>query len=214
VFFVGRLAAIVLVASVAAGGFEQTLDPRAMEQAIAIGVSRIDADRSRFHRSYRIDINRPPIDWIDIVTPFRRVVLDAEARTRAGARLYGQREALEALGVSPEQVDIIVELTFHPLNTFVGVPAYEVVLVGRDGRVTARDVDRVSRFGPRMGSTALPYPWNGSVRIPRGSEPLLGGTVVARFDGRTLAADGAYDVVIGEMGKELVRTRVNLAAVR
>jgi hypothetical protein len=207
VFVVGALCATVVA-------FEATLDPRAMEQAIALGLTRIDADRVRFHQPYRIAVNRAPVDWIDVITPFRRVVIETETRTRAGARLLGQREAIEALGPTPNQLAINVELTFHPLNTFIGVPTYEVFLARGSERLAPRETERVPRFGPRVTATPLPYPWNGVARLSRGSEPLLGATFVALFDGALVAADGVYDVVLMDAGKELARAKVNLAAVR
>jgi len=208
------MALVVGLSSVVVGAYERTLDPRAIEQALSIGLSRIDADRERFHRPYQTIVNRAPVDWIDIVTPFRRVALEAESRTRAGARLFGQREALEALASAPERVDVIVELSFHPLNTFVGVPDYGVVLMQDGLPLQPQNIERVPRFGPRVGGTLLPYPWRGGVRIPRGSEPLLGGTIVAQFDGAQLTPDGTYDVVIADAGKELARGRVNFGSVR
>src|SRR4029453_14034876 len=101
-------------------------DPPGLADAIELGQSRIDDVRSRFHAAYHIEVMQPPVDYIEVVTPFRRIALDAETHTRAGERLYGQREALATLGDNPARVDVIVELTFHPLNNFVGVPSYTV----------------------------------------------------------------------------------------
>ena len=211
---VGRVVPLVVATVVSVAAFDRAPDPRTIEQALSIGLSRIDADRAGFHRPYRLEVNRSPVDWVDIVTPFRRIVLEAEARTRNGARLYGQREAVETLAAAPDRVDAIVELTFHPLNTFIGVPGYDVRLVtGRDV-IAARETERIPRFGPRLGVSPLPYPWIGSARVPRGGEPLLGGVIVAQFDGRLLAPDGGYDVVIEESGKELARARVELGRLR
>ena len=226
--FVVRTFVVVVVASVAAsvatGAFERTLDPRAIDQAIALGLSRSDRDRAGFHRRYHFETTRPPVDWLDVITPFRRVALATEARTRDGGRLFGQRDALEALGADPERVDIVVELTFHPLNTFVGVPAYDVALRRSAGAaslapaspadVPPKRVDRIPRFGPRVSGTPLPYPFGGGVRVPRGSEPLLGGTLVAVFDGKAIPGEGLYDVVVRDGGTELARARIDFAALR
>ena len=62
------------------------------------------------------------MDYLEIVTPFRRIVLAAQARAGAGDRRFGQREALEIEAAAPGQIDLYAELTFHPLNTFVLVP--------------------------------------------------------------------------------------------
>ena len=156
---------IVSAALLAAPGvhaIELVLGPRALTEAVDIGQTRIDSIRTRFHQPYRLPVARPPVDYVDIVTPFRRVVLAAESRARAGDRLFGQREARATLGDTPEQVDVLVELTFHPQNTFIGVPTYVVRLLpvrAATGPVDPRDFSYVPRFGPRMDSVSPAYPY-------------------------------------------------------
>src|SRR6185295_2930401 len=129
----GIALAALLASHVTVGAFEQALDPPSLAEAIEIGLSRIDDVRSRFHAVYRIDVMQAPVDYVEVVTPFRRVAIDAEAHTRAGERLYGQREALSTLGDNPSRVDVIAELTFHPLNNYIGVPDFAVTLVAPGG---------------------------------------------------------------------------------
>jgi hypothetical protein len=200
--------------------FEVSLDPRTLTEAITIGQSRIDDVRSRIHAPYHIVVGRPPVDYIEIVTPFRRVALDAEAHAHAGTRLYGQREALAALGSDPARVDVVIELTFHPLNTFVGVPDYGVSLqpTSRALVVEPLTVTRIPRFGPRVAGTPLPYPYMVGPPAPNGSQPLLGGSLIASFDGRVLEPVGVYDVAISDKGtqpaKEVARARVDFGRLR
>jgi hypothetical protein len=155
------------------------------------------------------------VDYIDIVTPFRQVVRLAEERSRAGARPLGQREMLDATGDRLGLVEIAVELTFHPLNMYVGVPPYEVELSAGapPARILPVHTSRVPRFGARVaGAPRLSeyVPLN----VPGPSEPMLGGTVVAGFDALGLDAAGVYEVVVREQGKELARARVNLGNLR
>jgi hypothetical protein len=208
-FFLG-----VLLASSAVAGFEQALDRRLIDDATAIGQSRIEAVRTRYHQPYRIQVARPPLDYVDIVTPFRRVVLLAEERVRAGARLFGQREAMAALGDRSDVVEVLIEMTFHPLNVFIGVPAYDVELaIGSPvTRINPLHISRVPRFGARVDSVPLPYP--AAPNLPGVSQPLVGGTIVAGFGAGTLNPNGVYEVVVSEKGKELARARVNLGALR
>jgi hypothetical protein len=196
-----RFLLIVLCARSTVAGFEQALDPRLIGDAIAIGQSRIEAVRTRYHQPYRIQVARPPIDDIEIVTSFRRVVLLAEERVQAGNRLFGQREALSALGDRSMLVEVLVGMTFHPLNVLVGVPEYEVELATASpgARISPRSISRVPRFG---------FP------LPGGSQPLVGGTIAASFGAAALNPHGVYDVVVSEKGKELARTRVNLGQLR
>lgn len=196
---------LLLLAALLAGSdpaaFEQTLDRRSIDEAIAMGQSRIEAVRTRYHQPYRIQGTRPPIDSIEIVTPFRRVVLLAEERVRVGNRVFGQREALAALGDRAAVVEVLVEMTFHPLNVFVAVPDYSVELATASpvARISPRNISRV----PRLGSA-----------VPGGGQPLTGGTITASFDAGTLNPTGVYDVIVSEKGKELARGRVNLGQLR
>src|SRR5690349_10346583 len=106
----GIIIAIIFAGAVVVAAFDQALDAQSLAEAIQIGSSRIDDTRSRFHAPYRIEAMQPPVDYIDVVTPFRRVVLDAEGHARAGERLYGQREATATLGDTPSRLDLVVDL--------------------------------------------------------------------------------------------------------
>jgi hypothetical protein len=169
------LSIFTLLAVASAAAFELTLDRRAIEQAIDIGKSHIERDRVQFHAAYRVAVNQGPVDYVDIVTPFRRVELAAELSAQTGDRSFGQRRALELLDVSPGQIDFWIELTFHPLNVYVGLPEYDVTLVASDRRVIrSRHLDRVPRFGPRVQGTPLPYPAPAGALFKGRSEPMLG----------------------------------------
>src|SRR5262245_25479410 len=201
--------------SAAAIAFEPSLDPPSLAEAIQLGQSGIDDMRSRFHAAYHVDVMQAPVDYIEVVTPFRRVALDAEAHTRAGERLYGQREALATLGDNPSRVDVVVELTFHPLNNYVGVPAFAVALVPPRGTaIEPRAINRVPRFGPRLSGRPLPYPYMTNSSAPQGSQPLLGGSTIASFDGTALDARGTYVVLVRESGKDIAKATVDLARLR
>jgi hypothetical protein len=212
-----RIACGVILAGSAVAGFERSLDALLIDQARAIGQSRIEASRVRFHQPYRLPVARPPIDYIDIVTPFRRIVLLAEDRARTDGRMFGQRDALALAGDKLNVLDVVVALTFHPFNVFIGVPAYQVMLSARTppSMIEPTQVARIPRFGARLEGAPPPS----STYVPLGgpgggSEPMLGGTVVAGFDAHQLSAAGAYDVVISENGRELARTRLDLAGLR
>ena len=211
-----RLAVVcgVRSASVSSSGMQAMLDRRAIEEAIQIGQSRFDAERTRFHAVYRITMTRPPVDWIDVVTPYYRVALAAEGRARLGDRTFGQREASAALSAAPNLVELLIELTFHPLNTFVGVPAYDVTLSAQGKPIKAQYINRYPRFGPRTDASgpALPNP-NGSPVLGSG-QPMLGGTMVVGFAADALDANGRYDIVIADGGKEVIRSGLELGKMR
>jgi len=209
------LAACVVCLSVSSRAVQMTLDDRAITDAISIGQSRIDREHTRFHQPYRLIVRQLPVDWIDVITPFHRIVLAAEARARAGNRLFAQREAFAALNEAPGQITMLIELTFHPLNNFVGVPDYDVSLIGAQGdRVRAERLDRYPRSQPRVETPTPELPITGGAPVLSKGEPVIGGTLVAPFDARRLDPAGRYNVVLSEKGKELVRVSVDLAGLR
>ena len=211
-----RLAVVcgVLSASVSSSAMQAMLDRRAIEEAIQIGQSRFDAERARFHAVYRITMTRPPVDWIDVVTPYHRVALAAEGRARLGDRTFGQREASAALSAAPNLVELLIELTFHPLNTFVGVPVYDVTLSAQGKPIKAQYINRYPRFGPRTdaGGPALPNP--NAAPVLGSGQPMLGGTMVVGFAADALDANGRYDIVIADGGKEVIRSGLELGKMR
>jgi hypothetical protein len=209
------LVASVLAAS-AVFAYDTSLDRRAIEEAITIGHSHIESVRVQFHKAYRIPVGRSPVDYIEVITPFRRIEVEAETRARNGSRTLSQREALDILAAAPDQVEFFVELTFHPQNTYIGVPQYEVRLA-QGGRgalplIEPRAIERFPRYGARVEGLPLPYP--AAAAVPGQREPVLGGTVAARFDARLLDRNGVYEVIVSEAGKDIARTRINLATLR
>ena len=196
---------------------QATLTPRAVDEAVIIGQSGVERERTIFHAPYRLTVARPPVDFIEVITPFRRVVLIAEQLARSGNRAFSQRQALERPDVGVEEIELRVELTFHPLNTYVAVPAYEVTLSGPGNpRIEPRTFDRTPRYGPRLDGrpSVLAVPGGGGPVLPGTSQPILGGTVSARFDLRPLNPNGLYEVVVLENRQELSRTGLDLARLR
>jgi hypothetical protein len=205
----------VVGGSICLSAFEPVLDRRAIEQAIFLGQSRFDAERARFHSAYRLAVSRPPVDWIDVITPFHRVALAAEAKARLGDRVFGQREAAAALSVAPNLIEFLVELTFHPLNNYVGVPAYAVSLNrGQDKPVAAQSINRYPRFGPRTATNAPAPPNPNAAPILGSGQPMLGGTLVVQFAAGAIDANGRYDLVMTDGGKEILRTGVEFGKMR
>jgi hypothetical protein len=214
---VGVTIVLVSVLAAAPRAVQLELDARAIQEAIAIGQSRIDGERARFHAPYRLTVATAPVDDIEVITPFRRIVLDAQGEAEIGNRTYGQRNALEALAAAPDVLEFDIELTFHPLNTYIGVPDYQVALLPPGGsapRLEPQTIDRVPRYGPRVAGIPLPHPRPGGLTVNGRSGPMLGGTVVARYNARLLDVNGRYDVVVSEDGRELARARVDLRGLR
>ena len=212
----GKIALTAVLAAHLSGltAFETALDRRALEEAVSIGLSTVEGVRTRFHHPYRVIVGAAPLDFVDVVTPLRKVVLAAEAQARAGSRRFGMREAQEALGDGTE-LTLYLELTFHPLNTFLGVPDYQAVLVEGQQTVAPESVDRIPRFGPRVEGAPPPAtPVAGALLAPRGSQPMTGGTLVARFLATKIKPDGVYEVRVLEGQVLLAKGRIDFARLR
>src|SRR4029450_13341936 len=80
--------------------------------------------------------------------------------------------------------------------------------------IDPRTISRVPRFGPRLSGTPLPYPYVTNSAAPQGSQPLLGGSIVATFDGTALDARGTYVTVIRDSGKDVAKATVDRARLR
>jgi hypothetical protein len=210
----GRFFVAALLAWSTAFAFDLTLDSRAIDEAITIGHSRLEAERVRFHRPYRVIVGHAPVDYVDVVTPFRRVEIEAETKARAGNRTLSQREALALLDAAPDQLDFFVELTFHPFNTFIGVPTYGVRLfkLGDSAFLEPRSIDRFPRYGARV--EGLPITQPAAPALPNRTETMSGGTTVAHYDARALDPQSVYELVVSEAGKEIGRARIDLRALR
>lgn len=218
---------VVLLASVIAASAQVTAmdlmtDPQVIRDAVAIGQSSIASERTRFQQGYRVPVAKPPVDYLEIVTPFRRVELAAEEHALSGDRTFGEKQGRETLAAS-DRLDVIVELTFHPMNTFVGVPDYVVLLVphGNGEPIEAVAIERVPRFGARLEGRFSPIPPTTVPTRKKGAgEPVLGGTMIAHFDTHGVDPASSYDVVIGDRATgqarmtELARTAVDLARLR
>ncbi|HEV8396173.1 MAG TPA: hypothetical protein VGQ37_17955 [Vicinamibacterales bacterium] len=208
------LAAGLTVAAVRAA--DLGLDAQAITRAISLGQTSVAADLRRFHQPYRVDVSRAPVDYLEVVTPFRRIVLAAQARAGAGDRRWGQRQAIEIEAAAARQIDLYAELTFHPLNSLVLVPLYRIRIVLPSGELMSpRNTSSLPRYGPRVDGGLVPFtptPLPGGP-VPGRSQPMLGATILASFDGDAIAAvcNRRCDVLIEEEGKSRVQVPLSLA---
>lgn len=191
------------------------LDLRAIEQALAVARVGTGKERAAFHQPYRLHVGVAPVDEIEVLTPFRRIALTAEQRRLAGDLSFGQRQAMALAEDTADRLELWVELSFHPLNTYVGVPNYDVALVlPSSARILPTKLDRVPRFGPRVEGTGLRLGIPGGSVPAVGSQPLSGGTLIAQFEAHELPASGRYVVEVTELGTPLARATLDLAGLR
>ena len=208
-----------MVASLGPGALHAldiSLDAQTITQAISLGQTSIPADLRRFHEPYRVNVARAPVDYVEVVTPYRRIVLAAQARWGAGDRRWGQRQAIELEAAAPRQVDLYAELTFHPLNSFVLVPEYRMHVILRSGELLPpRNTSSLPRYGARVDGGLVPFtptPLPGGP-VPGRSQPMLGATIVGSFDSQALAAgcNRRCDLLIEEPGKTRVQVPISVA---
>jgi hypothetical protein len=205
---------LVVIWAALPGAFEVTLSPRAIQDAIDIGQSALETVRQDHHRTYRIQLAKPPVDYVEVVTPFRRITLAAETQRRAGNR-FGQRDAIAVLDASPRAVTLVVEMTFHPQNRYVGMPLYDVRLLARRATVATVEIaslDRVPRYGPRM--PGLPVATAGPPAGVGAGQPVLGGSLMVTVDGGRVDPRGTYDLLVLEGQSVIADATLDFGALR
>jgi hypothetical protein len=168
------------------------------ERALSIGRA-FDEERARFHKPYLLEVNDPTVEQIEVVTEFRRVVLFAEEQIRRGDHMFGVRQAEAAMRPWHGKVTFVARLRFHPMNTFISVPPYDIA-VG-DPPVASLEVRRTANYGFT------------SNQKPASPAPLTGASVESDFDAAAVGQSvRAIRVVL--KGKEVVRTTIDFAALQ
>ena len=154
----------VLLLSVVAGtaltAVQTNVDLLAIDEALMLIRSGSLSELARFNELYRVKVEKAPVDYLEVVTPFRRIVLTGSARAAAGDRGFGQRQAIDLLAEAGDRLDVYAEITLNPLNTYIGVPEYVVALVNGSGDAHRSDRDHqavtLDAAAPRAsGGTAL-----------------------------------------------------------
>lgn len=212
--------AIWAAAGAGARAIDVQLDQDGIFAAIDFGRQATREARTSFHEAYQA-MPGDTVRRISLVSEYRRVVLLMEEKKRQLDRNYGVTQMNQALKPWRGLLDVIVELQFHPQNTFVGVPPIDVLLVPLDTPGTpmplvAEATDRLPHFGrywdpPPMDSPWWPFPTPG-LPVIRG-EPLTGGWVEARFDAASFK-QGRHEVLVKDGAKTLARATFDFGALR
>ncbi len=160
-------------APVPAAAIQPSLDRAGIERALRVARST-DRAREAFHAPYIVHLNDPVVEQIEIVTEFRRMVLIGEDHVRAGDQMFTRSatQAEAALEGWRGLVTIVARLRFNPLNVYVAVPAYDIVVEGGD----AAPLGPVST--ERTAIFSEPFPGRGR----DASRAILGAILEARFE--------------------------------
>ena len=109
--------------------------------------------RVRFHAPYVISLNDPTLERLEVITEIRRFVLASEEQLRLGHWMvarggYDQqgRTLKEILEPASARVSLRARVRFHPLNTYIHLPAIDVLL--GEPTLLALDVARTPILAP------------------------------------------------------------------
>jgi hypothetical protein len=189
-------AAICLKAAAGPQAVDLTVGQNQIYRAIAIGRGS-DADRTRFHERYRLPVGDATIERLDVLTAFRRVVVETERRVQWGDHMFGARQGDELIRPWRGKVTFVLRLRFHPMNVFVTAPPYEIAVGSPD--LEALDV----RSTP---ISALPA----SNQKPGAHLALVGAIVEADFDAHGIGQTTRV-VSVRLDGRELARATVDFS---
>lgn len=193
--------ALALMVTAPAAVIDRDLTLEQIESALSIARGT-EAARAAFHAPYVRALNDPLVERVEVVSEFRRVVLMAEDRVRKGDRMFGYSasQAQKALGPWNRRVSVIARLRFHPQNTYVDVPAVEIVL-------DAPGADRA-----RIGVLKEPIMSLPSLE-PSDRLPVLGAVVEGVFDAGQIH-DGTRAFIVRLDGKDIARVTFSLGVLR
>lgn len=170
---------------------------RDVERALRLAQAFED-QRQRFHAPYTIRVNDATVDQIEVVTEFRRYVLAAEEQLRQGHWLFAQdaKGAQTALQSWRGRVSLVARLRFHPQNTLISLPPYNVTVGGPD--VAPLDVVRTPVTAPLSGV-------RGDLNTP-----IMGATIEGIFDAVPLGQT-VRPVIVSLAGQDIARVTVDFA---
>ena len=213
---------LVALALSPARALTPNIDREQLDEALLFGRQATKAERQAFHDGYQRTLKDSLVRRISIVSEYRRVVLTLEEKMRLLDRNYGQRQMTQMLVPWRGLVEVIAEVQFHPQNTYIGVPLYDVLLVRLDGPAAGSVIvpeanDRRPHFGvywdpPPMGSPWWPFPPTNAPVLGR-SEPITGGWLQARFDAG-LVTTGRFDIVVKDGAATLGSAQFDMGAIR
>jgi len=191
------IACLALIATLTrTAAIEVPLSQDGIERALIVGRA-FDAERARFHRPYLISINDATVEQIEVITEFRRVVLLEEDRIRRGDHMFRLRQAEDALAPWRGRLTLVTRLRFHPLNTYVTAPLFEIA-VGPPA-IVALDVRRTILYAAQAE-----HPRRGT------SIPLAGAIVEADFDAATIGQTSRVVRVVLD-DKDVIRTPIDFS---
>ena len=193
--------AVLLAAHAPVAGVTEVVTEREVAQALNLA-NGSDATRALFHAPYRVAIDDPLIEHLDVITEFRRFVLAAEEQLKNGNWMMARggydtkgRTVKDLLRARTGQVSIRARLRFHPQNNYVTLPAFDILL--GDPTLLAIDVIRTP-----LVTTGEP-----------GTRDVINGATIETFYNAPTIADRVLPLRLMLEGKEVARMSVDFARV-
>ncbi len=180
-----------------AGGQQAELEGIAA-RAIAFVETAGPAALDRFHARYRISIDEPPLESLEVWTTYRRAVEAAAAEMRAGKLRPSRADIVRAITPLATRTTLVLNLRFFPQNVLVRVPDYSIVLYERRAGTPIEALETRRVPGSILGDP-----------VPPGT-PIERGRVEASFDTRSLDANGVLLAAVFLDGRETRRVPVDL----
>lgn len=198
------LAAALLVAQAPIAALTEVLSERDVAYALNIA-NGSDASRALFHAPYVVAVDDPLVEHLEVITEFRRFVLAAEDQAKAGNWMMARggfdqkgrslKDLLRPLG---GQVSIRAQLRFHPQNSYVTLPAFDMLL--GEPTLLAINVARTPHITPATGEP--------------GTRDVIDGATIEVFYNAPTVGDRTLPVRLFSEGRELARVSVDFSRVQ
>lgn len=161
-----------------------------------------EVTRTRFHAPYIIPFSSAIVERLDVITEFRRFVLAAEEQLQLGNWMFARggfdqkgRTLKDVLRPLAGQASIRARLRFHPHNSYVALPPFDIAL--GEPTLVATQAVRTPHVVPASG--------DGKTR-----DFISGATIETMFDARSIG-DRALPVRVLSEGKEIARATVDFS---
>ena len=199
-----RVARALLAALLSAGLVESEAvaivlepSPKDIERALKLAQAP-EQQRASFHAPYIVRLDGPVVETIEVITEYRRYVLVTEEQLRMGNWLFAQSPDRAQENVKPwrERLTLSARLRFHPQNTLIGLPPYDIAIGDPD--LAPLEVTRT--------------PINAMMSGRRGDHnaPLLGTILDAVFDASSVGQQARH-VIVSLRGETVASTTIGFS---
>ena len=182
----------------------EVLTDRDIAQALNIA-NGSEESRTLFHAPYLVAVDSAAVEHLEVVTEFRRFVLAAEEQLKSGDWMVGRggfdpkgRTLKDVLGPVVGQVSIRARLRFHPLNNYVTLPPFDILL--GEPTLLAINAIRTPHITPATGEP--------------GTRDVISGATIEVFYNAPTIADRVLPVRMFSDGKEFLRTSFDFSRVQ